>query len=80
MKNAIALARARESRTDELAAAATDARERYDLYKARAHGPRMTSPAKIRELEHAIELADTRLMRAQQAPDPNAPEDLASAE
>lgn len=72
MKKAIELARTRERRTDELAAEATYARERYDLYKAQAYGPRMTSPAKMRTLEQAAELAELRLRRAQEAPDPGA--------
>lgn len=71
MKRAIELARARDSRTEELAAEATYAQERYDLYKARAYGPRMTSPARMRELQKAVELADVRLRRAQEAPDPD---------
>lgn len=68
MKKAIELARSRERRTDELAVEARYAREKRDLYKAQAYGPRMTSPAKLRELERSVELADVRLRRAQEAP------------
>ena len=39
------------ARLDELQAQAQYAQERYDLYKARAYGPRLTSPARLRELE-----------------------------
>ena len=40
------------------------ARERYQLYKAKAYGPRPTSPARLRELERACQLAQDRLRRA----------------
>ena len=69
MKSEIELARAREQRTAELATGLRYARERLSLYKARSYGPRMTSPARLRELERAAELAETRLHRAQTAPD-----------
>jgi len=75
VKREIELARTRERRTDELAAEATYARERFDLYKARAYGPRMTSPARMRELQRDLELADLRLRRAQEAPDPDSGEE-----
>jgi hypothetical protein len=39
------------ARLDELQAQAQYAQERYDLYKARAYGPRLTSTARLRELE-----------------------------
>lgn len=76
MKKAIELARSRERRTEELAAEARYARERYDLYKAKAYGPRMTSPARLRTLQHAAEAAELRLRRAQEAPDPSLGADL----
>ena len=69
MKSEIELARARQQRTGELATGVRYARERLALYKARSYGPRMTSPARLRELERAAELAETRLHRAQSAPD-----------
>jgi hypothetical protein len=39
------------ARLDELRTQAQFARERYDLYKAKAYGPHLTSPARLRELE-----------------------------
>ncbi len=39
------------------------ARERYQLYKARTHGPRATDPARLRELERTCERAESRLRR-----------------
>jgi hypothetical protein len=41
------------------------ARERYQLYKARAMGPRATSPARLRELQQACEQAQARLRFAE---------------
>jgi hypothetical protein len=40
------------------------ARERYQLYRAKAYGPRLTSPGRLRELERRSKLADSRLDRA----------------
>ncbi len=68
MKAAIETARLRKQRTSELADEARHAQERYDLYKARTHGPSMTSPAKLRELKQACELSDARLRSAWGAP------------
>lgn len=65
MKTAIESARRHEQRTSELATAARHAQERYDLYKAKTYGPTMTSFARLRELEHLRDLAETRLRRAQ---------------
>lgn len=67
MKTAIEAARRQEQRTSELAAAARHARERHDLYKAKTYGPTLTSFARLRELAHARDLAETRLRRAQHA-------------
>jgi hypothetical protein len=39
-------------------------RERRDLYRAKMHGGRTTSPARLRELERTLALADSRLQRA----------------
>jgi hypothetical protein len=47
-----------------LEAEARYARERYQLYKARAYGPRVTSPGRLRELERTARLAQGRLDRA----------------
>ncbi len=38
-------------RLDELRTQARFARERYDLYKAKVYGPRLTSASRLRELE-----------------------------
>jgi hypothetical protein len=67
MKSAIEAARRAEQRTSELAMTARHARERFDLYKAKTYGPSLTSFARLRELEQARDLAESRLKRAQQA-------------
>jgi len=67
MKTAIETARRRTQQTSELAAAARYARERYDLYKAKTYGPTLTSFTRLRELEQARDLAESRLSRAQAA-------------
>jgi hypothetical protein len=50
---------------EDLRAQAKHARQRYDLYKARAYGQRPTSPARMRELQRACEQAETRLRAAE---------------
>jgi hypothetical protein len=50
---------------DDLQAQAEYARQRYQLYKAKAYGPRPTSPVRMRELERAWEQAQARLRAAQ---------------
>ena len=67
MRSEIELARSRQVRTGELAAAARYARERLVVYQAQTDGPKVTSPARLRELEQASELAELRLQRAQSA-------------
>jgi hypothetical protein len=52
-------------RLEELRAEAKYARDRYRLYRAKAHGPRMTSPGRLRKLERASNMADAMLRRAQ---------------
>jgi hypothetical protein len=52
-------------RLEELRAEARHARQRYDLYKAKAYGPRATSPARLRELQRVAEAAEARLRAAQ---------------
>ena len=52
-------------RLDELRAQARFARERYDLYKARSYGPRLTSPARLRELERESARAQASLAFAE---------------
>ena len=46
---------------DDLKVTAQYARDRYRLYKAKSHGSRPTSPARLRELERACEQAEERL-------------------
>ena len=52
-------------RLDELRVDARYHRERRDLYRAKMHGPRPTSPGRLRELERACALSDSRLRRAE---------------
>jgi hypothetical protein len=52
------------ARLAALEAEARHARERYQLYRAKAYGPRLTSAGRLRELERASKLADSRLDRA----------------
>jgi hypothetical protein len=47
----------------ELEAEARYARERYELYRAKAYGPRLTSAARLRELHRRSEFAEARLDR-----------------
>jgi hypothetical protein len=50
---------------DDLRAQAQYARERYQLYKAKAYGQRPTSPARLRELQRTYEQAEARLRFAE---------------
>ena len=43
-------------------------RQRLDIYRAKAYGPRATSAARLAELERDFELATSRLERATAAP------------
>jgi uncharacterized coiled-coil DUF342 family protein len=52
-------------RLDELRAEARYHRERRDLYRAKMHGPRPTSSARLRELERACVFSELRLRRAE---------------
>lgn len=52
-------------RMEELQAEARYHRERYDLYKAKTYGPRLTSPARLSELERRHQGADSRLRSAE---------------
>ena len=54
-----------EPRVEDLRAAARYARERLDLYRAKAYGPRPTSQGRMRELERAADGAAARLSRAE---------------
>jgi hypothetical protein len=53
------------ARLDERRVQARFARERYDLYKARAYGPRLTSPSRLRELERESARAEANLSFAE---------------
>jgi hypothetical protein len=53
-------------RLDELRVDARYHRQRLDLYRAKVYGPRPTSPSRLRELEQASALSDSRLRRAEQ--------------
>ena len=53
------------ARLDDLRAQALHARQRYDLYKAKAYSQRLTSPARLRELERASARAEEALRFAQ---------------
>jgi hypothetical protein len=57
-------------RLEELEAEARYHRERYDLYKAKAYGPRPTSDSRLRELERMHQGAASRLRRALQSQPP----------
>jgi outer membrane protein TolC len=52
------------ARLAALEAEARHARERYQLYRAKAYGPRLTSAGRLRALERTSKLADSRLDRA----------------
>jgi hypothetical protein len=56
---------------DELRVDARYHRERRDLYRAKMHGPRPTSSVRLRELERAFALSDSRLRRAEQEHEPS---------
>jgi hypothetical protein len=51
-------------RMEELQSEARYHRERYDLYKAKAYGPRLTSVTRLQELERRHQGADSRLRAA----------------
>ena len=55
-----------DAELERLRAEARYARERRDLYRARAYAQRPTSPARLRELEQAAELAEARLRHAEE--------------
>jgi hypothetical protein len=53
------------ARLDELRMQAQYARQRYDLYKAKAYGPRPTSATRMRELERECARAEAALRFAE---------------
>jgi hypothetical protein len=58
-------------RLEELRVDARYHRERRDLYRAKMHGGRTTSPVRLRELERAFALSDSRLRRAERESKPS---------
>jgi hypothetical protein len=58
--------KAAAQRLNELEVQARFARQRYDLYKARAYGERPTSPARLRELERECARAEAAWRFAKQ--------------
>jgi len=52
------------ARLDEMRADADHAQRRYQLYRARAYGPRETSPVQLRKLKRESERAASALKRA----------------
>jgi hypothetical protein len=58
-------------RLEELRVDARYHRERRDLYRAKMHGPRPTSPGRMRELERVLALSESRLRRAENDHDPS---------
>jgi hypothetical protein len=50
---------------EQLRAQARHARQRHDLYKAKAYGPRPTSATRLRELAREADAAQARLQAAQ---------------
>ena len=59
-----------ERRLIELKAEERYARVRYQLYKAKAYGSRLTSAGRLRELERRSTLAKSRLDRARAEQEP----------
>jgi hypothetical protein len=57
------------SRLEELRADVRYHRERRNLYRAKMHGPRPTSPGRLRDLERACALSESRLRRAEREPE-----------
>jgi hypothetical protein len=56
-----------QRRIEEMQAEAKYHRERFDLYKAKAYGPRLTSPARLQDLERRHRSAESRLRAALRA-------------
>jgi hypothetical protein len=54
-----------------LEAEARYARERYQLYRAKAYGPSVTNPTRLRELDRDRVRAEARLRRARTVPEHN---------
>jgi len=54
-------------RLDDLRVQARYWRDKHGLYRAKAYGPRPTSPARLRELERTAQAAEARLRIAEAA-------------
>jgi hypothetical protein len=52
---------------DDLRVQASYWRQKHDLYRAKAYGPRPTSPARLKELERTAQRAEDRLRHAEAA-------------
>ena len=52
---------------DDLRVQARYWQDKRDLYRAKSYGPRPTSPARLKELERAALVAETRLRQAEAA-------------
>ena len=57
----------RDNVLEQLAAEARYHRERYDLYKAKMYGLRVTSHSRLRELQRSCEGAEARLAAARKS-------------
>jgi vacuolar-type H+-ATPase subunit I/STV1 len=53
-------------RLEELEDEARYHRDRYDLYKAKSYGPKLTSAARLSELERRCQSAESRLRHARE--------------
>jgi hypothetical protein len=71
--------RSSAARLDELQAQARHARQRFDLYKAKAYGPRLTSPARLLELERECARAEANLRFAKDEAGQAPPDDRQGA-
>ena len=54
-----------DEQLQDLRSRARHARQRFDLYKAKAYGPRPTSASRLRELQRECEAAEQRLQAAE---------------
>ena len=59
--------RVAQTHLKKLEAEATHAKQRVDLYRAQAGGPRPTSPDRLEKLERLSEVAQSRLAEARLA-------------
>lgn len=57
------------NRLEQLRAEARHARQKRDLYRAKAYGPRPTDPARLRELEREADRTQARFEHVEAHPD-----------